>query len=281
MPKKQQPDPRRRLGSLYTRWGVKIARDEEFQNFQRRVMLLLDGNLNWKELGDDGTQAQFRLMYGDARFSIRDFLQFPHSLSGFMVVLQQLFWALKESASNKAEVVLGVLREAKRLSPGIDFGIAARNGVITFYPEGAKELDLPLVEEPLVWLSEYPKIAEHYEEALRIVLTKDSAKFRNALDNLRWALEQLMRSILGNRRPLEKQRDVLLPWMKQRNVHQQVVNMYSDLLNRFGEYQNDAVKHGDNWRPAELEFMIYLTGAFIRLLLQATKVREEMVGKDK
>jgi hypothetical protein len=185
-----------------------------------------------------------------------------------MFVAQHLFWALKESRSDKTEIILDILREAKLHSPGIDFGIANRNGIITFYPEGAKELDVPLVEEPLSWLSKYPKIAEHYEEALRIVLAKDSAKFRNALDNVRWALEQLLRAALNNRLPLEKQRAALLPWLKKRGVHQQVVNMYSDLLNRFGEYQNAAVKHGDNWCPPELEFMIYLAGAFMRLLLQ-------------
>jgi hypothetical protein len=35
--------------------------------------------------------------------------------------------------------------------------------------------------------------------------------------------------------------------------------MYLDLLNRFTEYQNDAVKHGEAWNPEELEFMVYLT----------------------
>jgi hypothetical protein len=44
--------------------------------------------------------------------------------------------------------------------------------------------------------------------------------------------------------------------------------MYDDLLARFMQYQNDAVKHGDNWSSIEIEFMIYLTGAFMRLLLQ-------------
>jgi hypothetical protein len=39
----------------------------------------------------------------------------------------------------------------------------------------------------------------------------------------------------------------------------------------FGEYrlyQNDAVKHGEAFSEKEIEFMIYLTGTFMRLLLQ-------------
>jgi len=51
-------------------------------------------------------------------------------------------------------------------------------------------------------------------------------------------------------------------------VHQQIINMYDDLLAKFTQYQNDAVKHIENWSPHEIEFMIYLTATFIRFLLQ-------------
>ncbi|HET7230006.1 MAG TPA: hypothetical protein VFJ16_08400 [Longimicrobium sp.] len=126
-----------------------------------------------------------------------------------------------------------------------------------------------MVDAPLEWLSAHPKVASNFEEALKIVLAKDEGKYRNAMDNLRWALEQLLKSVLGDRKPIEKQSDVLLPWLKGKGFHQQVVNMYLDLLKRFTQYQNDAVKHGDEWKEAELEFVIYLTGAFMRLILQA------------
>jgi hypothetical protein len=59
-----------------------------------------------------------------------------------------------------------------------------------------------------------------------------------------------LRSVLGNRRPLEKQQDVLLPRLRERRIHQRVVNMYLDLLKQFAAYQNDAVKHGDAWQPS-------------------------------
>ena len=60
----------------------------------------------------------------------------------------------------------------------------------------------------------------------------------------------------------------MLPWLKERGLHQQVINMYSDLLRKFCEYQNDAVKHDEKWSPEEVEFMIYLTGVFMRLLVE-------------
>jgi hypothetical protein len=45
--------------------------------------------------------------------------------------------------------------------------------------------------------------------------------------------------------------------------------MYKGLL--FGPYkqfQNDAVKHEEEFAENDIEFMIYLTGTFMRLLLQ-------------
>ena len=59
-------------------------------------------------------------------------------------------------------------------------------------------------------------------------------------------------------------------WLKAHGLHPQIRNMYETLLAHFDQYQNDAVKHGEAYAyaPFELEFMIYLTGTFIRLLLQ-------------
>ena len=46
------------------------------------------------------------------------------------------------------------------------------------------------------------------------------------------------------------------------------MNLYSDFLNRFTQYQNDAVKHGEAWSEPDIEFMIYTAGALMRLVLQ-------------
>lgn len=60
--------------------------------------------------------------------------------------------------------------------------------------------------------------------------------------------------------------------MKNRGLHAHVVGMYHDLLFRhFTVYQNDAVKHAERYSPQEIEFMIYLAGTFMRLLIQLSK----------
>lgn len=76
--------------------------------------------------------------------------------------------------------------------------------------------------------------------------------------------------MLENKNSIENQKkDEVLQWLKQRGIHKQVVNLYYQLV--FGEYrlyQNDAVKHGEAFAENKIEFMIYLTGTFMWLLLQ-------------
>lgn len=266
-------DRRRRQRALDQRWGLQTSTEEDFRRFQNRFIHLAKLSLDWAGIDGEGVELRFRMYEGHNHTGLKSdyFLEAARSYGAFMVVLQRFIWALADVESRHLDHLLAILDTAKAYSPGVDFGVVRRGAVVTLYPVGARELDSALVEESVEWLVEYPKVAEQFEQALRIVLAKDSDNYRGALDNLRWALEQLLKGVLGNRKPLEKQRDVLLPWLRNRGVHQQVVNMYLDLLKRFADYQNDAVKHGDDWQPAELEFMIYVTGALMRLVLQAAR----------
>jgi hypothetical protein len=271
-----QMNLKRRLNALSSRWGIETSGSTAFVNFRTRFLMRCDDEISWNGIAGDGTERRFAFILGASTDLIgsRFFFESAKSLPAFLMVAQQFLWAMQECESEYIDGFITALREAKQHSPGIDFGIARRGNSITLYPEGVKELDAALVEEPLEWLGAYPKVAGHFEEALKIVLARDTAKYRNALDNLRWSLEQLLRAVLKNRKPIEKQSDILLPWLKEKGIHQQVLNMYLDLLKRFAQYQNDAVKHGDAWSPAELEMVIYITGALMRMLLQLSEEEE-------
>lgn len=113
-------------------------------------------------------------------------------------------------------------------------------------------------------------------------VSKDQTKYRNALDNLRLALEQLLRSVLSNRKALEKQKEILLPWLRRRGVHPSLISMYADLLAKFADYQNEVVKHpghgkqdASTWTAEEMEFLVYLTGAFMRFVIQVKDLPED------
>ena len=85
------------------------------------------------------------------------------------------------------------------------------------------------------------------------------------------SVEQILKVVLNNQRSLENQKEEFLRWLSARDAHSQIRNMYHDLLfGKFAQYQNDAVKHNeDNYTPAEVEFMIYLTGTLLRFIQRA------------
>jgi hypothetical protein len=146
--------------------------------------------------------------------------------------------------------------------------LVRHGGTATLYPTGVRLLDEATVDSNLIWLSRYPDVLKPFETALKLYVAKDPNQYRNMLDNLRFALEQMLRVVLNNQRSLENQKDEFLRWLKKHDVHVQIGNMYHDLLfGGFAAYQNDAVKHQeDKYTPAEIEFVLYATGTFLRLI---------------
>jgi hypothetical protein len=196
--------------------------------------------------------------------------------------LQCLFWVLVECARNSPPTPHGIRDKSPRpiakqsidavaraitMSPGTPIVMKIEDLSVTLYPRGAKFLDEGLVNDALSWLEAYPEVKANFEKALAIYLKDEKTQFRNLLDDLRKAVEELLRGILGNGKSLENQMAELGKWLDEKGIHVQVRNMYSTLLSQFSQYQNDAVKHGDDWNESEVEYMIYLTGTFMRMLL--------------
>jgi hypothetical protein len=186
--------------------------------------------------------------------------------------LQRLFWLVEEEfAQNPRPLLLLIerLELAIALNPNINFRIVRKGEKTIIYPRGAKLLDDALINDNLLWLKNYPMAAKSFNNALLSYQSRDENKYRNLLDDLRHAIEQLLKATLGKSKSLENQKNELLLWLKNHGVNQQIINMYHHLLfSNFSLYQNEAVKHGDKWSKMDLEFMIYLTGTFMRLILQ-------------
>ena len=155
---------------------------------------------------------------------------------------------------------------------GIGIKVARRGNSVIVYPEGAKLLDEAAVNDVLAWLEDYPKVAKQFEQALTIYMSGEEKKYRNLLDNLRLSLELLLKEILKNKKSLENQKQEILKWLDGKNIHKQVINLYEKLIfGAYSKYQNEAVKHNEDYSENEIEFMIYLTGTFMRLVLKLAR----------
>ena len=148
---------------------------------------------------------------------------------------------------------------------GINVNILKEKNKYLLYPKGAKELDETLVNDVLVWLENYDISRKKFIAALQKYQNKDDV--RHILDDLRFSLEKFIQEIVNNGKSLENNKSEVGKILKDKNINVEIANMYMKLFDYYTIYQNNNVKHNENCAYEEIEFMIYLTGSFMRLLL--------------
>lgn len=134
-----------------------------------------------------------------------------------------------------------------------------------FYPASEKFLDEKLVIDVLNFLSGYDKAKEQFEEALQEYLA--GKEERQIVDCLRLSLELFLKQFLGNEKSLENQKPFLGKYLENKNISVEIRNMYMQLVDCYEKYNNNHAKHGNNVEQAEIDFLVYLTGSFLRLLI--------------
>lgn len=134
-----------------------------------------------------------------------------------------------------------------------------------FYPASERFLDAKLVIDVLNFLSKYSKAKEQFEAALNGCLAKKGE--RQIIDCLRLSLELFLKQLLNNKKPLEKQKEILGDYLKKRNISDEIRNMYITLLDYYVKYNNNHAKHNDDVDEIEVDFLIYLTGNFLRFII--------------
>ncbi|MFH1372100.1 MAG: hypothetical protein ABII09_12560 [Planctomycetota bacterium] len=140
-----------------------------------------------------------------------------------------------------------------------DLGIRWKDGL--FYPSGAEELDKPLIEEPLVWLDKYPKERKDYKRAIECFL--EGKHLGDVIKNCYLVVEGVTRTILGNDKTLDNNKDALL-------AHVGLSDGWKSILGAYIKYAHDF-RHASEDRytasKEEAEAFLYMTGLIIRLLV--------------
>lgn len=133
-----------------------------------------------------------------------------------------------------------------------------------YIPEGQHILASELVKETQHWLSAYKKSFELYNSALDKL--NNRIYQRNLIDDLRLSLELLLKELLNNDKPLEKQISDVGQFQKNKGISPETTNMFNTLLNYYGKYQNKYANHDDNVNEKEIEFIIDLTSTFMKFI---------------
>lgn len=136
---------------------------------------------------------------------------------------------------------------------------------IFIFPKGAEELDLALVSEPLEWLNNYPQTKKTYIIALKQY--SDSIYIRDVADNLRKTIEAFFQEFLGNTKNLSNNINEVFKFLETHNAEPELAGSIKDLLLKYDTLNNKIAKHNDKVDARYLEFLLYQTGIFIRMLI--------------
>lgn len=151
----------------------------------------------------------------------------------------------------------------------VDLCVHQKDDNLYVYRRGAEVLDNPLIFELLSWLPAYKPALKSFETALQQYANKEFE--RNCVDNLRHALEMLLKEKLGSGKSLENLKAEIGQFFKANGVPAHISNMYITLQTYYTDYQNNYVKHDDKVDQREIEFILYLTGAFMRFVISVDK----------
>lgn len=142
----------------------------------------------------------------------------------------------------------------------LDLGVNWKEGM--FYPSGAKELDKDIIEEPLEWLGAYAEVKEDFRKALSAYFKKD---YPATIDHCYLTIEGLARQILNNTKVIKNNFDELLKTMNLSPEWKSILNKWYAFAN---EYKRHASTKRNNLTRKETEAFLYLSGIFIRLVLE-------------
>ena len=294
-----------KIKNFYKRWNIVYDKDKRFTDFKNRTLSTIDDALGELFLSDKNLERHFlkltanyfpqskkyiptsiaaafnniskmtsSLEIKEIKFKdliVYKFLSEERDFIKFIQYLQSIFW-LDLDLEVKEELFLG-FKEDVELSL-LDIQIKRIKGDnIIFYPKGSKLLDEKVVNDVLDWLISYPNVQKSFKSALEKY--QDKVYQRNLIDDLRLSLELLLKKILNNRKSLEKQEKFLDEYLEQKNVPKELNNMYWKLIDYYTKYQNNYAKHDDKVDSSEIEFMIYLTGIFIRFLMTLEDSKNE------
>ncbi len=183
----------------------------------------------------------------DIPFHKPPFLDVPNKRTAFLENLKRF------NPNQQFEIISELIEKMIHLESVKDLKNKLYSQYPEFIPEGQHILTSELVKETQHWLSAYKKSFELYNSALD-KLNKRIYQ-RNLIDDLRLSLELLLKELLDNDRPLEKQIADVGQFQKNKGISPETTNMFNTLLDYYGKYQNKYAKHDDNVNEKEIEIL--------------------------
>ncbi len=275
----------KRQADFVKRWNVKLN-ENNFDTFKNRIIVILSSAFSSYSMSSIESELFYNIGLPYVKKEYMEF-SFSFDMTNLYRVLNRL-----DMTNQKNQLLLILLLEnllnssygigaqniAKQISEaiilsGVDVQLCKRGTEYLFYPSGAELLDIKVVNDTLNWLEDYPKARAKFHEGL--LLQQRHFPIRQVIDTMRLALELFIKQYNDNEKSLENQKEQLGKYLKERNVAKEIRDMFSSLFSFYTTYINQNVKHNDSCAEVESEYIIYLTGTFIRFLINVKKQEEQ------
>lgn len=280
--KKELTDDRLKIGNFHKRWNIELSDKERWEDFKSRALNAYSETVGLEILQKDKVEDEFHKLIGihikrvkgsfDVDFfydnaliksPTYNYLLEQNDIKKFILAIEAIFWLEKLDWKYKL-YFLEEIRNAIIIT-AVPLVVAEKGIDILFYPAGAGLLDEKLINDNLDWLGDCPQAYEIFKAALFDLGIKN--KERQVIDNLRLSLELLFKAVLKNNKSLENQKNEIGKYLKDKDTSIEINNLFWQVLDYYSKYQNDKVKHSNNAKADEVEFILYLTGTLMRFIL--------------
>lgn len=116
------------------------------------------------------------------------------------------------------------------------------------------------------FVERFENVLNLYNEAYNKIIT--GTHDRNALDDLRLALELLLKQILKSERTLENNIPLLNLKLKENGVIGEINSLFNRVMTFYTTYQNQYIKHNDNVDHNSIEFIFDLSSLVMRFIIK-------------
>ena len=260
--------------------GIGFSDEEKFKHFKQKIFNCINvkGTATFGEYFDfcDTTCSKFDWSYSDNSYghdwdryeSILHIIDKRSDSMESFLAYYIAFMNAREIGCNfpKHDDLKNILCKAlENLRIPYEF-IEDEDGCFVF-PKGAMELDDALVSEPLEWLSKYPSAHKTFVTALKQY--NEGTYIRDTADNFRKALEEFLKEFFQNTKNLDNNIKEVGKFLKEKGAENEITSILSGLFNAYNMLNNKIAKHNDKVDARFLEFLMYQTGLFIRMLIVA------------
>jgi hypothetical protein len=262
---------------IFTRFNIKIDLKESQKRFRNKINNILFHSvfMNNESFKLKKINFQFCNEYGlefeDSEYAfelhyLNNSIAFEEYLLRLICIIEILFEKVPDIALDLCALIDRYLNESPT---DLNLRIVKSKKAYSIFPKGSELLDDKLVDDSLNILtkSKYESVRIAFEKGLKEYLqsSHDKSKMKNCLRDMQLAMDELSKIVLKDKNVGVKHLIKNENWPKTglNNYYKKMLFEYNDMLDKLSKHSSTT-----KFSEKEVESVIYLTGLFIRLILE-------------